>query len=129
MRLARIELHGPAGQVAKLEANGEGELQTEIHATGFVFIRDTGLPPYDMPKVPRDPKAPPPNLARIVAQIPLAWAVFPEWEITEPPKVARADTFGAADPIRHTGAVIPNDDCLCDECNEARMRRAGNRPI
>lgn len=100
MRLGKLELIGPSGAQVHIDAYGAGELLIESHAgQGMVLIRDTGLPPYPAPPPPSRPLAqvgknkPQPQAApahphanaRIVAQMPLSWAIFPYWEHTEPP--------------------------------------------
>ncbi len=78
LRLSTIQLSGPSGQQVVLQANGEGELVIEVRDQ-LVLIRDTGMPPH----VAGSEKTPP--VYRIVAQVPISWAIFPEWEIMLPP--------------------------------------------
>lgn len=100
MRLGKLEFIGPHGAQVHIEAYGNGELVIEHHPSqGMVLIRDTGLPAYPVPPAPPRPLAqvgknkqrPPEPLAhpnanaRIVAQLPLSWAIFPHWEFTAPP--------------------------------------------
>lgn len=90
MRCGKIQFAGPAGQSVEIEANGEGELVIETHhGQGIILIRDTGLPKYSDEPLPKGPGKTPVNphmYARIVAQLPVTWAVFPYWEHTEPLK-------------------------------------------
>lgn len=113
MRLASVELYGPSGGTLSLQANGEGELVIEVRAEHqIVLIRDTSLPRHeDQDKT-----------ARIIAQVPLSWAVCPVWEYTQP---AAPTQLRAVEVVRHSGAVIPFEGCFCAECEASRARKRG----
>lgn len=115
LRCATLQLSGPAGQQVTLQANGEGELLIEwYHMQGFVLIRDTGLPPHST-----DGNGKPVHC--IVAQLPVSWAILPEWEMTAPPPPPQ---LRAVDSVRHSGAVIPSEGCVCVECEKYRAKEA-----
>lgn len=120
LRLASLQLLGPAGQQVTIQANSEGELLIEMHhKDGFTVIRDTGLPPHqegDGAKVPR--------VHRIVAQLPTTWAILPEWELTAPLPPTRLRSVDVPEPIRHSGMGMPSEGCNCAECVKYRAKEA-----
>lgn len=86
MRLAIIEAVSPGGQTVTLQANGPLGLIIErysrTHDNNVVDIRDPNLPPHGT----SDSGVPPCDAgrARLLAQIPITWAIVPTWEYTEP---------------------------------------------
>lgn len=78
MRLAKVLCISPGGGQVEVAATGEQGLWIDrnfIAEKGVIDIRD-----FDLPKHEEG------GFDRCVATIPPSWALFPEWEHTEPLK-------------------------------------------
>lgn len=106
MRMASLIAWSPAGVKIEVKASEEGTLHL-YRTENFLDVRDTGLDKHED------------GNERLVAQIPADWSIIPSWQRSA---VVQA-LPGVLEAIRHSGAVIPCDDCACNECNNARARK------
>lgn len=81
MRLGKVLCIGPQGQQVEVEATGEQGLWIDrnfIAEKGVIDIRDYDLPKHEVTAGT--------TFDRCVASVPSSWALFFDWEHTEPPK-------------------------------------------